>query len=74
MRMTTNEALLVDDAGSDDKFDERWIGDPIVMIRGPIAVAWGEYEFWINGVVSHCAVDAVDSVNIDGDWKIANWI
>lgn len=74
MRMNTNEALLTADTSRDDKFVERWTGAPTVMIRGPIAVVWGEYEFWINGVFSHCGVDAVDLVNIDGDWKIANWM
>ena len=74
MRMNTNEALLMADTGSDEKFVERWTGDPTVMIRGPIAVVWGEYEFWINGVFSHCGVDAADLVNIDGHWKIANWM
>ena len=74
MRMSTNEDLLTNDAGSDDKFVERWTGDPTVIIRGPIAIVWGEYEFWTNGVFSHCGVDAVDLVNIDGDWKIANWM
>ncbi len=74
MRMTTNEALLADDIDGDVKFVERWTGEPTVMIRGPIAVVWGEYEFWINGNFSHCGVDAVDLVNIDGDWKIANWM
>ena len=74
MRMTTNEGLLADDSGSDDKFVERWTGDPTVMIRGPIAIVWGEYEFWINGNFSHCGVDAADLVKTDGDWKIANWM
>ncbi len=74
MRMTTNEALLAGDIDNDDKFVERWIGEPTVMIRGPIAVVWGEYEFWINGNFSHCGVDAVDLVEIDGGWKIANWM
>ena len=74
MRMTTNEALLADDSGGSDKYIERWTGNPTVMIRGPIAVVWGEYEFWINGKFSHCGVDAADLVKIDGDWTIANWM
>jgi hypothetical protein len=44
------------------------------MIRGPIAVVWGEYEFWIDGKFSHCGVDSADLVKVDGDWKIANWM
>jgi len=26
------------------------------------------------GECSHCGVNAVDIVKIDGDWKIANWM
>jgi len=44
------------------------------MIRGPIAVAWGEYEFLINGTFSHCGVDSIDLVKVDGVWKLANWM
>jgi hypothetical protein len=72
MRMTTNEALLADT--TEDKLVEQWTSEPTVMIRGPIAVVWGEYEFLINGRFSHCGVDSIDLVNVDGDWKIANWM
>ena len=72
MRMSTNEALLADT--TEAKLAERWTGDPTVMIRGPIAVVWGEYEFLINGRFSHCGVDSIDLVKVDGDWKIANWM
>lgn len=30
------------------------------MIRGPIAVVWGEYEFFVNGQRNHCGVDSVE--------------
>jgi len=73
MRVSTNEALLQSESSSDDRFVERWTGDPTVMTHGPIAVVWGEYEFWINGKFSHCGVDTVDLVKVDGEWKIANW-
>jgi len=74
MRMTTNEGLLADGVDSDNKYAERWTGDPVVMIRGPIAVVWGEYEFRINGDFSHCGVDSADLVKTDDGWKIANWM
>jgi hypothetical protein len=53
---------------------ERWIGEPTVLIRGPIAVVWGEYEFWIDGEFSHCGVDTVNLAKIDGTWKIAHFM
>ena len=74
MRISTNEALAVSGADDDHENMESWTGDPTVLIRGPIAVVWGEYEFWIDGKFSHCGIDSADLVKVDGDWKIANWL
>jgi hypothetical protein len=74
MRMTTNEELVAATANTGDEYVERWTARPTVLIRGPIAVVWGEYEFWINDDFSHCGVDAVDLAKVDGSWKIANWM
>ena len=74
MRMATNEALLAGDIDDDHTYMERWTGNPTVTVHGPIAVVWGEYEFWIDGEFSHCGIDALDLVKVDGDWKIANWM
>jgi hypothetical protein len=45
---------------------------PTVLIRGGIAVVWAPYEFWIDGETSHCGVDVVDFVKIDGQWIVSN--
>lgn len=74
MRFNTNEALVANNIGDDHKYLERWTGDPTVLIRGPIAVVWGEYEFWIDGKFSHCGVDSADLAKVGGEWKIANWM
>ncbi len=55
-----------------DRYFERWLGEPTVMIRGPIAVVWGEYDFWLNGAFRHCGVDTVNLAKVDGVWKIAH--
>lgn len=52
-------------------FRERF-WSPHVMIRGGIAVVWAPYEFWIDGQTSHCGVDVVDFVKIDGKWPVSN--
>jgi hypothetical protein len=74
MRVANNEVFLagLEDDGHDN--DERWVGTPTVMIRGPIAVVWGEYEYWIDGKFSHCGVDSIDLVKVDGEWKFANFM
>jgi hypothetical protein len=73
-RISTNEALVASGVDDDQNYMEHWTGNPTVMIRGPIAVVWGEYEFWIGGEFSHCGIDSVDLVKVDGNWKIANWM
>lgn len=46
--------------------------EPAVLIRGPMAVVWAPYEFRIDGEVSHCGVDVVDMLKVDGEWVIGN--
>lgn len=74
MRIATNEALAASEVDDGREFMERWTGEPTVLIRGPIAVVWGEYEFYVDDTFSHCGIDAVDLVKLDGQWKIANWM
>ena len=74
MRIARNEAFVADQVRDSHEYVERWTGNPTVLIRGPIAVVWGEYEFWIDGEFSHCGVDSADLVRMDGKWKIANFM
>ena len=46
--------------------------DPIVHVRGSIAVVWTPYEFWRDGKTTHCGVDVFDMVKEQGAWLIAN--
>ena len=46
--------------------------DPVVHVRGGIAVVWTPYEFWINGKTSHCGIDVFDMIKEKGVWRIAN--
>ena len=72
MRVANNEDFLAGVAPSGREYIERWTGEPTVLIRGPIAVVWGEYDFWMDGEFSHCGVDSIDLVKVDGQWKVAN--
>ena len=33
---------------------------------------WSRYEFEIDGRFSHCGIDHVDLVRIDGRWRVLN--
>lgn len=72
MRMTNNEEFIAGMRKTEQEYAEYWTGEPTVLIRGPIAVVWGAYEFTIDGKFSHCGIDAIDMVKLDEGWKIAN--
>lgn len=74
MRLSTNLAFIEAGGDGDGEYLERWIEEPLVLINGPIAVVWGRYEFFVDGEFSHCGVDSVDVVKVDGQWKIANFV
>lgn len=74
LRMSRNEDFISGLEHDGHDLAERWIGEPTVLIRGPIAVIWGEYEFYVDGAFSHCGVDGIDAIKVDGEWKIANFM
>jgi len=44
---------------------------PTVQISGPLAVVWLPYDLYVEGVWSHCGVDAFTLVQTGATWKIA---
>lgn len=46
--------------------------DPVVHVRGGIAVVWTPYEYWSGEKSSHCGIDVFDMMKDKGVWKIAN--
>jgi hypothetical protein len=72
MKMTRNEEFIAGLQKNEHDYQEYWTAEPTVLIRGPIAVVWGAYEFTIDGKFSHCGIDAIDMVKLDGAWKVAN--
>jgi len=74
MRVSNNEEFIAKLEPDGHEYVERWTEEPTVLIRGPIAVVWGAYEFWIDGEFSHCGVDSTDLVKVDGEWKVANFM
>jgi hypothetical protein len=58
-------------AGANEALLERMYS-PKVRLRRPVASLWAEYGFWRDGKFSHCGVDVVDLVKVDGRWKLLN--
>ena len=49
--------------------DER-ITFETVKVDGPLAIAWTPYNFYYNGLFSHCGVNSFQLVRFNGIWKI----
>jgi hypothetical protein len=57
--------------GKPGPYRERY-WDPVVHIRGSLAVVWTPYEFWNDGKTSHCGIDVFEMVKEKGQWRIGN--
>ena len=69
VRSTTNQEYLDELATAEDDWLERmWNAE--IRIHGNIATVWTPYDFHVNGDFSHCGIDAIDLMKIDGSWKI----
>lgn len=69
-RSFANEEYLADLQASQQTMRER-IWNPQVRVHGPIATVWTPYDFWIDGKLSHCGIDAFDLIKTGKGWKIA---
>lgn len=47
------------------------IWEPIVHVRGPLAMVWAPYDFHRDGRFSHCGADLFTLVRQAGQWRIA---
>lgn len=56
-----------------DPFIERY-WNPVVLMRGDLAMVWAPYELRDNGQVVHCGIDGFDMVKLDGKWRVGNLI
>ena len=73
VRAFSNEEYFADLQASKQKMRER-IWNPDVRINGLIATVWAPYDFWIDGKLSHCGIDAFDLIKTEDGWKIAGGV
>ena len=69
-RSFSNEEYFAQLQASKQVMRER-IWNPEVRVHGAIASVWTPYDFWIDGKLSHCGVDAFDLIKTAEGWKIA---
>jgi hypothetical protein len=70
VRSFSNEEYFADLKASKQTMRER-IWNPEVRISGLIATVWAPYDFWIDGKLSHCGIDAFDLIKTEEGWKLA---
>ena len=68
--LVTRRPFAPDGMKPGDYRERYW--DPVVHVRGKIAVVWTPYEFWQGGKTSHCGIDVFELVKEEGGWRIAN--
>ena len=57
--------------GSDTQLTERYWDDEL-LISDVLAVFWAPYDFHIDGEFSHCGIDVLNLIKIEGEWKIGH--
>jgi len=70
IRAQSNEVFLDQLAGAENEWLER-MWDAEVKIHGNLAMVWTPYDFHRDGEFSHCGIDALDLIKVDGTWKVA---
>jgi hypothetical protein len=73
VRAFSNEEYFAILQASKQKMRER-IWNPEVTVHGLIATLRAPYDFWIDGKLSHCGVDAFDLIKTEEGWKIAGGV
>lgn len=66
----THADYLAGIAGRETELVER-MWDPQVLLHDRMAVVWTPYDFYIDGVFSHCGIDNFSLLKTDDGWKIS---
>jgi hypothetical protein len=48
------------------------IWNPEIRVSGTLATVWAEYDFHFGTTPSHCGVDSIQLLKVDGTWKVAS--
>ncbi len=46
--------------------------EPVVQIRETLAQVWADYDFHFGSTFSHCGIDAVQLLRLNGRWMIVS--
>ena len=63
--------FVAENFSSDTQLTERY-WDEELLISDVLAVFWAPYDFHVDGKFSHCGVDVLNLIKIEGAWKIGH--
>ena len=63
--------FVAENFSSDTQLTERY-WDEELLISDLLAVFWTPYDFHVDGEFSHCGVDVLNLIKIEGAWKIGH--
>ncbi len=63
--------FVAENFSSDTQLIERYWGEEL-LISDVLAVFWAPYDFHISGEFSHCGIDVLNLIKIEGEWKIGH--
>ena len=69
-RVNSADAFLQSIAAATGRALEERIYNPEVRLDDHLATVWVEYDFLVNGAVSHCGVDSYQLVRTANGWRI----
>lgn len=67
--VTPGDQFIRSVLGAEAELDEQ-IWNPTVKVRDNLASVWVDYAFYVDGVFSHCGVDAFQLFRSSEGWKI----
>ena len=66
---STDEVVVGIGGATVDYLERGW--EPVIEVQGALASVWLPYDFYIDGELSHCGVDAFQLIRTDQGWRVA---
>jgi hypothetical protein len=57
-------------SGSSPILERIW--DPVVQVKGSVAMVWAPYDFHAEGSFSHCGIDILTYLKLEDGWKVTS--
>ncbi|HEY2065383.1 MAG TPA: hypothetical protein VGG84_05450 [Gemmatimonadaceae bacterium] len=68
-RVSSDTAFIRSLGSGHGQLRER-LWSPTVLLRGPLATVWAPYDFHLDGLRTHCGIDAFTLVRTGSVWRV----